>query len=58
MPVASHSEADRGDSKWAKYPRQDHKKRLCQPLYYGVYNYFILDNPERGLNMLNTGIVL
>ena len=23
MPVASHSEADRGDSKWAQYQRQD-----------------------------------
>ena len=53
MLVASHSEAGRGDSKWAKYPRQDQSSKCrCQPLC------FILDKPERGLNGQNTGIVL
>ena len=53
MPIASHSEAGRGDYKWAKYPRQDQPSpKFCQPLY------FILDKPERGLDVQNPGIVL
>ena len=35
MPVASHSEACRGESHWAKYPRKDQwSKFRCQPLYF------------------------
>ena len=49
MPLATHSEAGRGDSKLAKYPWQDqYSKFRCQPLY------FILDNPERGFKVLHT----
>ena len=45
MPIASHSEAGRGDSKLAKYLRQDQQSRCwCQPLY------FILDK-QKGASM-------
>ena len=53
MPIDSHSEAGRGDLKSAKYLRQEQllKFQCQQP-------YFILDKPESGLNIQNTGIVL
>ena len=51
MPKACHSEAGRGESKWAHDRTHETGPivniSVCQPLY------FILDKPERGLNVLN-----
>ena len=51
MPIASHSEAEAG----AILKEQNTTDRTNSQSFGVNHSHFILDNPERALNVLNTG---